>query len=365
MAILIAAVPNRSAVFAAQAGTEPAGVAWRVRGSWHEERFGHVLRDGDAIAPGALLLPGGGRALSHSIIVLLPDGQRILYECFTQKQCARGFRVPDLYRQPDSFAVSVLARVRASLKGISAGPAATLPDGSDLPRDEAVVSFGADHAAKVTGLASSLPDGNYTCELRAIASGHGAMLRQQFSKKGPYISLSIPAPGLYLATILDGLHRPRIDLFLVAARPALFPQTAKSLERVHQLLLDWNENYQGWPIHEFQRAYLESLVRGLTAPAAVPRPVAANGSRSAGVTGEPTFSPKPGVFAGDTQVELHCGTPGAVIHFTVDSSQPVSSSLVYKAPVVVKGTELTIKAFASAPGKQDSPVVTGIFRIQE
>jgi hypothetical protein len=29
----------------------------------------------------------------------------------------------------------------------------------------------------------------------------------------------------------------------------------------------------------------------------------------------------------------------------------------------VKGTELTIKSFASAPGKKDSAVVTGVFRI--
>ena len=37
----------------------------------------------------------------------------------------------------------------------------------------------------------------------------------------------------------------------------------------------------------------------------------------------------------------------------------------YQAPIVVKGTELTIKAFAAAPGKKDSPVVTGTFRIED
>jgi hypothetical protein len=51
------------------------------------------------------------------------------------------------------------------------------------------------------------------------------------------------------------------------------------------------------------------------------------------------------------------------MHYTVDGSQPVSESAVYHAPIMVKGTELTIKAFASAKGKKDSPVVTGIFRI--
>ena len=34
-------------------------------------------------------------------------------------------------------------------------------------------------------------------------------------------------------------------------------------------------------------------------------------------------------------------------------------------PISVKGTELTIKAFASVPGQKDSAVVTGIYRIRE
>jgi hypothetical protein len=82
------------------------------------------------------------------------------------------------------------------------------------------------------------------------------------------------------------------------------------------------------------------------------------------VTGEPQLFPQPGVFARDTMVTLRCDTPGAIIHYTVDSSQPVDSSPVYGAPISVEGTELTIKAFASVPGRKDSAVVTGIYRIR-
>jgi hypothetical protein len=53
------------------------------------------------------------------------------------------------------------------------------------------------------------------------------------------------------------------------------------------------------------------------------------------------------------------------MHYTVDGSQPLNSSPIYGAPIMVKGTALTIKSFAFAPGKKDSPVVTGIFRIAE
>jgi hypothetical protein len=83
------------------------------------------------------------------------------------------------------------------------------------------------------------------------------------------------------------------------------------------------------------------------------------------VAGEPRFSPQPGVFSGDMEVTLRCETPGAIIHYTFDGSQPVAASPVYGAPISVKGTELTIKAFASVPGGKDSAVVTGIYRIRE
>jgi hypothetical protein len=86
---------------------------------------------------------------------------------------------------------------------------------------------------------------------------------------------------------------------------------------------------------------------------------------TAGVAGEPRFSPEPGVFAGDTEVTLRCDTPGATIHYTFDGSQPGAYSPVYSAPISVKGTALTIKAFASVPGKRDSAVVMGVYRIRE
>jgi hypothetical protein len=70
------------------------------------------------------------------------------------------------------------------------------------------------------------------------------------------------------------------------------------------------------------------------------------------------------VFDEDTAVALRCDSQDATIHYTVDGSQPVTSSPVYRAPIMVKGTELTIKSFASVAGKKDSPIVTGIFRIK-
>jgi hypothetical protein len=98
--------------------------------------------------------------------------------------------------------------------------------------------------------------------------------------------------------------------------------------------------------------------------ATMEQPVIAE-AHSVSATGEPRLFPEPAVFARDTMVTLRSDTPGALIHYTVDSSQPVDSSPVYGAPISVEGTELTIKAFASVPGRKDSAVVTGIYRIRD
>jgi hypothetical protein len=131
---------------------------------------------------------------------------------------------------------------------------------------------------------------------------------------------------------------------------------------------DWNDDYEGWPVHNFRRAYLESLMQGPMPPGPA-RQLNAVGKIAeadrANVTAEPSFLPRPGVLRGDTAVTLRCDTPGATIYYTVDGSQPIAGSPVYHAPIMVKGTELTITSFARAPGKKDSPVVTGIFRIEE
>jgi hypothetical protein len=194
------------------------------------------------------------------------------------------------------------------------------------------------------------------------------------------ISLGLPSSGLYVLTITDALNAPRIDLLVAAIRPAQAASFKKTFGEAHAQMEQWNEYYQGWPIHDFQRAYLQSLMAGVKARSEDRQAGAAGKLASgvvgpgglddtarerAGVTAEPSFFPKPGLFAGDTAVTLRSNVQGIAIHFTVDGSQPVASSPVYGAPIMVKGTELTIKLFASVAGSKDSAVVTGIFRIQE
>jgi hypothetical protein len=324
------------------------------------------ILSGDAIEPGSLLLPDDGTG-NHSIMVLLPDGQRIYYECFTGEDCARGFRVPSLYRRPEPFALDLLARIHAALvhdrDNASTGPANQ--EASDLPRDEVVAVLGPDNRVQVEGLAGRLSNGHYAYDLRPLDRAYPRQPHLTFEKSGPAVAISLPSSGLFVLTITDELNTPRIDLFIAALKPAQAPSITQSFRHAKELLTEWKEDYYGWPIHDFERAYLESFMLGakswkMGVETTLPGRMA--GTR-AGVTAEPVFSPKPGLFAGDTAVALRCTTQDAAIHYTVDGSQPTASSPVYGAPIMVKGTELMIKAFASAAGKKDSAVVTGIFRI--
>jgi hypothetical protein len=242
-----------------QAKDAGAGLAWHVQGIWQVDGKAAPLRPGDAVEPASLLQPDE-TAGDHSITILLPDGQRILYECFTIADCARGFRVPSLIRKPDSFALDMLARIGANLARNQNTP-------SDIhrtvapqtTRQEAVAVLGADHRVRVAGRVADLPNGRYTYDLRPRNRDYPPQFRLTLEKTAPSVEIALPAPGLYDITITDALNTPRINLFLAAIQPTesadfqSFPQARATMEK-------WNADSAGWPIDDFLRAYLASLV---------------------------------------------------------------------------------------------------------
>ncbi len=352
---------------ARKAGESPLGMAWRVRGVWQVDGESAPILAGDAIRPGSLLEPGKGDT-NDSITILLPDGQRITYECFTAWQCNRGFRVPQLYGRPDAFAVDMLARVRAVLVKEPQPPPAVARSAAhsfvQTPLEEAVVALVPNRPVCIAGLAASMSNGRYTADLRALHAAHPLRLRFDFDKSGPFIALPIPAPGLYDILILDSLHRPRIDLFVAAVPPARAASLVSSFHHAQALLAQWTTYDMAWPVGIIERAYLESLVLGIHPQTARALP-AAETLTSQNVTAEPLFSPKPGIYSGKLAVTLRCTTPAAVLHYTIDGSQPIATSPVYTAPVIVEGGPMTIKAFAVAPHKKDSAIVTGIYHMND
>ncbi|MFL6304621.1 MAG: hypothetical protein ACJ72H_13875, partial [Candidatus Sulfotelmatobacter sp.] len=248
---------------ASSPGTEKvnAGLAWQVRGMWQVDGASTPVRAGDAIQPASLLQPTD-TAGDHSITILLPDGQHFLYECFTVADCARGFRVPSLIHKPDAFAVEMLSRIRTALAArtsdFSNGDRNSF--GSQAARDEAVAVLDAPNHVQVAGRLIALPQGHYTYDLRPLNHAYPPQFHLALEKSARSIDLELPAPGLYEIAISDAASTPRIDLFLAAIRPEQ-SRVFQSFHIANATMQAWNEDYAGWPIDDFLRAYLESLMQ--------------------------------------------------------------------------------------------------------
>jgi sugar lactone lactonase YvrE len=76
----------------------------------------------------------------------------------------------------------------------------------------------------------------------------------------------------------------------------------------------------------------------------------------------PTFSPPPGRYTGPVSVSIGDTTPGAVIHFTLDGSTPLSSSPVYTGALTLPGST-TVKAIATASGFWKSADVAAAYSV--
>ncbi len=81
-------------------------------------------------------------------------------------------------------------------------------------------------------------------------------------------------------------------------------------------------------------------------------------------TETPTISPNGGSYVGDTTVALATATPGATIYYTIDGTDPTTSSNVYVNAFILT-VDTTVKAFATAPGFLDSAIASAAFTITE
>jgi hypothetical protein len=252
---------------------KPRGIAWKVQGNWRlatpgsDSSQGRTLQAGSPVPPGVLLVAAAPEA-QHSITIFLPDGQRILYECFTQEDCIRGFRVPALTEQPSEFAQHLLDQVSNQIlrnakqrpRAATEGAARTTP----AKLDEALATIDPKGKVTVGGLLSALPDGAYTYSLTPLKDRESAQVHLTLQKTASTCLFTVPGPGLYEIALTDADSTPRINLFLAAIQPS--QQAAfSSYPKAKKLLTEWDAEYYGWPLHDFLRAYLHALME--TAPA--------------------------------------------------------------------------------------------------
>ena len=76
----------------------------------------------------------------------------------------------------------------------------------------------------------------------------------------------------------------------------------------------------------------------------------------------PTFSPAPGTYTAVQLVTISDANTGALIYYTLDGSQPATSSPLYTGPIPVSATQ-TIRAIAVISGYSDSPAASAAYVI--
>ncbi|MDO5315541.1 MAG: chitobiase/beta-hexosaminidase C-terminal domain-containing protein [bacterium] len=74
----------------------------------------------------------------------------------------------------------------------------------------------------------------------------------------------------------------------------------------------------------------------------------------------PTFTPAAGTYTEAQDVTINCTTEGATIYYTLDGTDPTTSSSVYNSAISIS-TNTTVKAMATAEGYNNSAVATAVY----
>jgi hypothetical protein len=248
---------------AAQAA-QIAGLAWDVQGNWHADGSAAALATADLVVPGAVL-QADSTDTAHSVTILMPDGQRLLCQCFDSSSCARGFRVPALLEEPQSSVRSLFDALQDTVRHHRSGGNSAVGKGASNSAElqaEAVLPINSRSEIDLAPYLAKLPRGPYRLSFQRVGpdvSANTRIFNRDLSREGN--RFPILGPGLYEIGIVDPLHYSREHLYVLAISGNLSAAIASSFIDVERCLSSWDDIAPGWPVHELQRLYLEALAR--------------------------------------------------------------------------------------------------------
>jgi hypothetical protein len=186
------------------------GIAWNVQGTWRQNHAQTLLEKGNSVVPGALLTAEtSGNA---AILVLLPDGQRLLFDCQDNPTCTQGFRVPALIAKPDDDVLAMFSTVQRALKQ----PACCMapPPATTTAEAEVVVPIQADGTITLKQALAALPPGQYSMTVQSEADTQPSKRSLTWSGPGDEAQLILQHKGMYC---LQDLRRIRARAFTCRA----------------------------------------------------------------------------------------------------------------------------------------------------
>ena len=240
--------------------SEFSGMVWERHGDWHLNGSPAMLRLGEAIPPGGLLTAGAGGG-AHSIVILLPDGQRMLCECYDPQACSQGFRVPAITPRPDPAIWDMFVAVRNVLLLRSATAEVAFPLAAGraamAANVEIVAAVSPQGEISIAPALRVLPAGQYS--LTVTNNGQSAAVQPLNWTAGQKLAqVRVGAPGLYRIRVSDQTNVPRIEVEVLATAPDSVATESARLKQMRETIMQWNHIHGGWDLHAFLRAYLES-----------------------------------------------------------------------------------------------------------
>ena len=245
------------------------GMVWERHGDWHLNGSSAVLRLGEAIPPGGLLT-AGAESQSHSMTVLLPDGQRMLCECYEAESCSQGFRVPAITPPPQPAVWEMFVAVRNVLLLRAATAETPFPTQagreSMAVNSEMVAAVSPQGEISIAPALRALPSGQYALRVspdgQSTAPSAPAVRSLDWSAAQKVAQVRVGGPGLYRIRVSDQAYVQRFDLEVLATSPASLEAETAGLKMARETTLKWT--HEGWPLHDFLRVYLESRLSALS-----------------------------------------------------------------------------------------------------
>jgi len=257
-------------ITAAAGSDNYSGMVWESHGKWYLNGSTTPIRLGEAIPPGGLLTAEAIDG-AQSAVVLLPDGQRLLCECYEARVCAQGFRIPAITSPPTPAIWNMFVGVRNALLLRPATANAPFPPAAGRAALAANVEIVAPMQSGEVSIASALaalPSGRYTLTVvddAALPSPVPAP-SQPLIWAAPHgeATVRIPGPGVYRMRVADSSSATRMQIEVLATTPALFSTEAAGLKQVRATVRQWSSSHPGWSLHDFLRVYLESRAMSAT-----------------------------------------------------------------------------------------------------
>jgi hypothetical protein len=246
---------------AVAAGNSASGMVWEKHGDWHLNGSSNALRLGEAIPPGGLITAGADGS-GHSIVILLPDGQRMLCECYEAATCSQGFRVPAITPLPPLAVWDMFVAVRnvLLLRPATAETAFPVITGraAMAVNSEMVAAVNPQGEISIAPALRVLPPGNYGLSVARDGAVPTAPNIQALDwPAGQTVAtVRVGGPGLYRILVSDQAYAPRLEIEVLATSPASLAAETAGLKQARETVREWA--HKGWSLHGFLRVYLES-----------------------------------------------------------------------------------------------------------